>query len=148
MSWVWAIIYLGMMPSGWLIRRMSIAVGQEANMIVLSLFLSGIGLACIGFVSGIMAPLAVVMIHEIGRGMFRPLTDSFVQHRVESSCRATFGSLQSFLGRIGFALVPFIVWIGIDGQPNTPETIQSVWMLCGAAMIAGSLILWLIRPKI
>lgn len=147
LSWVWAIIYLGMMPSSWMIRRTTVTVGQEAHLIVLALFLSGAGLVSITFLSGLIAPLAAVVIHEIGRGLFQPLTDSFVQHRVQSAYRATFGSLQSFLGRVGFAIVPFIVWVGIDGKSNTQETINSVWLLCGLVLIIGAVLLWFLRPK-
>ncbi len=147
LSWVWAFIYLGFMPSSWMIRRLTIAVGQEAHLITISLFLSGGGLVIITVFSGLIAPLAAVMIHEFGRGMFQPLTDSFVQHRVKSAYRATFGSLQSFLGRIGFAVVPFIVWIGIDGQPNTPNTISLVWLLCGSLLVIGSIVLYFARPR-
>ncbi len=147
LSWVWALFHLGTMASGWMIRRMTIGVGQETRMIVLSLFLCGIGLALISFFSGIIAPLAAVMIHELGRGMFQPLTDSFVQHRVKSAYRATFGSLQSFLGRIGFAIVPLVVWILIDGKPDTTDTIASVWVVCGSLLAVGSLIFWLVRPR-
>lgn len=147
LSWVWALIYLGYMPSGWMVRRLTVAVGQEAHLIAVALLLSGVGLVVITVFSGLIAPLAAVMLHEFGRGMFLPLTDSFVQHRVKSSYRATFGSLQSFLGRAGFAFVPLIVWIGIDGEPNTPETIGLVWLVCGSLLVVGSMALWLIRPK-
>jgi MFS family permease len=147
LSWVWTLIYLGYMPSSWMIRRMTFAIGRETHLIILSLLLSGAGLVIITIFSGLIAPLAAVMIHEFGRGMFQPLTDSFVQHRVHSSYRATFGSLQSFLGRIGFAIVPLIVWIMIEGEPNSPETIAIVWLACGSLLVVGSIVFWFARPQ-
>lgn len=73
-----------------------------------------------------------------GRGFFQPLTESFVQHRVHTSYRATFGSLQSFLGRIGFAVVPLVVWLFIADKPNTSATISLVWIICLIVLLLGA----------
>ncbi len=147
LSWVWAIIYLSFIPSGWMVRKLGIGAGQEGKYIVLSILMSGLGLMLIGVTDVLVGSLVIAMFHEFGRGMFQPLTDSFVQHRVKSAYRATFGSLQSFLGKIGFAVVPFVVWLLILGKPDTPETITKVWVVCGAIMVVGSLALFVLRPK-
>ena len=147
LSWIWAVIFLGCAISGWLVRRVGVEVGNESRYIVLALVLSGGGLFVAGLVGGIGYSIAAVMTHEIGRGMFRPLTDSYIQHRVSSSFRATFGSLQSLIGRIGCAIVPFLVWIGIEGKPDSIETIQNVWMICGGVILVGTIVVWWLRPQ-
>jgi hypothetical protein len=70
-----------------------------------------------------------------------------VQSRVHTTYRATFGSLKSFLGRIGFVIVPFIIWIGLEGQPNNQETIAITWMISAAVLVLGAALLWLFRPR-
>lgn len=147
LGWVWMIIYLSFMPSGWMVRKLSVAVGNEGKYIVLSLLLSGLGLALAGLSGGLVFPLSAIVIHEFGRGMFEPLTESFVQHRVKSSYRATFGSLRSFLGNIGFAIVPVIIWFSIKGKPDTPETISQVWVVSGVFLTLGSIAIWFLRPR-
>jgi len=146
-SGLWAIMYIGLMASGFFVRHMTISQGKESLYIVLSLLFSGVGLIFIPFTTGLFIPMIFVVLHEAGRGMFQPLTDSFAQHRIGSSYRATFGSLQSFLGRTGFAIVPFIIWISIDGKPDTPLTIGVVWIISGAVLIVSSIVMWLFRPQ-
>lgn len=147
LSWVWAIIYIGFALSAVLVRKLTIPQGQESVWIVASVVITGIGLACAGLCSGLVFPLSAALFHEFGRGMFNPLVDSFVQHRVESGYRATFGSLQSLLGRIGLVIAPILIWLTIRHDPNTPSTIGFVWFVCGIVLVIGALILFLVRPR-
>ncbi len=144
---VWATIYLGFAFSGVLIRRMKIAQGNESKAILVALVLSGIGLILAGKGASLWFPLSAVAIHEFGRGMFAPLVDSFVQHRVESGYRATFGSLQSLLGRIGLVIAPVLIYLTIRNEPDTPATIGFVWFGCGIILVFGAFVLSLVRPK-
>lgn len=116
-------------------------------MIVLSVLLSGVGLLGVALVPGLWLAMPALIVHEFGRGFFQPLTDSFVQHRIHTSYRATFGSLQSFLGRLGFAIVPLVVGVMITDAPNTPATICQVWIVCAAVLILGSVALWFTCPR-
>jgi len=147
LSFVWAIIYIGFALSAILVRRLTIPQGQEAVWIVISLVITGMGLVCAGCSNGLLFPLGAVLAHEFGRGMFNPLVDSFVQHRVESGYRATFGSLQSLLGRIGLVIAPVLIWLTIRNDPNTKETIAFIWFACGLVIIIGALLLALVRPR-
>ena len=147
LSWVWAILYIGLALSAIIVRRLTIPQGQEATWIVASVVITGIGLAGAGLSSGLLMSLFMVTIHECGRGMLLPLVDSFVQHRVESGYRATFGSLQSLLQKMSLAIVPVLIWLTIRTEPNTPTTISFVWFMCGLFLMVGALILFLVRPR-
>ncbi len=147
LSTVWAAVYTGFALSALLVRRLVIPQGHEAVWIVGAAVMAGIGLLLAGLVSGLMLPLSMALLHECGRGMFHPLVDSFIQHRVESGYRATFSSLQSLLSKLSFVLVPALVWLTIRDQPNTQATISVVWIACGCALVTGSLVLFLFRPK-
>jgi len=78
LSWVWAILYIGLALSAIIVRRLTIPQGQEATWIVASVVITGIGLAGAGLSSGLLMSLFMVTIHECGRGMLLPLVDSFV----------------------------------------------------------------------
>lgn len=128
-------------------RCVKTKVGQEGNIIVFALFLTGTSLLLVKFIPWIWMVVAFVAIHEFGRGVFAVAIDSFVQHRVESSYRATFGSLQSFIAHIGLALVPLIVWVALTGKPNTSETIEMLWFISGAIMAGVAILFFLFKPK-
>ncbi|MFH1142779.1 MAG: MFS transporter [Candidatus Uhrbacteria bacterium] len=148
LGWVWLIIYFPCIFGGWIVRRMIVPQGQEGNYLVLSLIGTGTGMMLLAFVGPLYAALAAVVVHEISRGLFEPLNDSFVQHRVSSSYRATFGSLQSLIGRIGFALVPLVTWICLPDFPDSTATIRLIWLVAGSVLVIGTLLLWLVRPRI
>jgi len=147
LAFIWPVMFLGLIGASQYIRRLTIPVGSESRMIVLSIALAGAGLLGVAIAPGFWLAMPALIVHEIGRGFFQPLTDSFVQHRVHTSYRATFGSLQSFLGRIGFTVVPLVVWLFIADKPNTPATISLVWIACAAALLLGAAALWFTRPR-
>jgi MFS family permease len=147
LSWVWAIIYTGFGGAAYVVRRLTIANQSEPHLMSLAILMSGLGLVRAAIAPELYLAIPAVVLHEFGRGMFEPLSESYVQHRVHTTYRATFGSLQSFLGRIGYAVVPFVVWFSIEGQPNTPQTISLVWMVCAAVLIVGAIGLWIARPR-
>lgn len=147
LAFIWPVMYLGFMASAQLIRRFTIPVGREGNLIVMAIALAGVGLLGVAISPGYLLAMPPLLLHEFGRGFFQPLTDSFVQHRVHTSYRATFGSLQSFLGRIGFAVVPLVVGFWIVGEPNTPATISQVWIICAAVLLLGALVLWFTQAR-
>jgi len=146
-SYAWLIMYPAVPLAGFLIRSRHVLDRREDTGILVALFLSGLGMLLLPVFNNWMFVLPMVVIHELGRGMFEPLSDAFIQHRVPSSFRATFGSLQSLIGRIGFATVPFITWLFLCGQPNTNETIGMVWIVCGGLLILGTVVLYTVRPR-
>lgn len=144
---IWVVIYLSVVVAGLLVRRLKINQGYETFWIIGALFLAGLGLVLMGLHYGLWLPLVFAMVHEVGRGAFEPLLDSFTQHRVESSYRATYGSLQSLLGRSGFGLALIGVWWITHGKSNSLPTIQDTFLICGTALSVLALVLWLFRPN-
>jgi len=147
-SYAWLIMYPAVPLAGFLIRSRHVLDKREETGILTALFLSGLGMLLLPVFSSWAFVLPMVVVHELGRGMFEPLSDAFIQHRVPSSYRATFGSLQSLIGRIGFAIVPLGTWFFLRGQPNTNETIAVVWIVCGGLLVFGTIVLYFFRPRV
>lgn len=142
----WAVINCGLMiGSRWVEKSDRVRESQTVT-IPLALGLTGVGLALLGLVDGLFFPVAFLLIHELGRGMFHPLMDGFIYSRVGSSFKATYGSLQSMVSRFGFAVVLFVGWILMRGAyVNIGDDV--IWPLAGTALIFSSAILWFIRPR-
>jgi DHA3 family tetracycline resistance protein-like MFS transporter len=147
LGWVWAVIQASLVLAGWLVRRNGVPEGRGAEGILLALFLSGAGLLAVSLMTGMPAMLLCLSVHEFGRGLFRPIMSAYTQTRVESRFRATFGSLQSLLGKTGLALALVLVWFLSEGKEASRETIGFIWTVSGSLLVLGVLFLWNVRPK-
>jgi MFS family permease len=146
LSWVWALLYSANALTAWLIRRRGIAHGREAGLLIWSHGITAVGMAAAGLFGGLALPLLCLMVHELGRGLYGPVLDVYTQRRVESSWRATFGSLQSLVSQAGVGCVLIIMWLLSLGRPATPATISELWLTFGALLLAAAAGLWLKRP--
>lgn len=144
---LWVPMYLTLAAAGAYIRFRRVREGREALGIVVAIMLAGTGLAFVGMPTMLAASISLVLLHEFGRGLFDPLLDSYTAAHAESSYRATFGSLQSFLGRFGNAAVLIGVWWGTRGLPTTDTTITRIWEVAGALLVVAALGLWFFRPR-
>ncbi len=144
---IWVLMYGSVILTSWFARRLTIPTGSESGLMVMALLVAGGGIFAIPLFTGLAIPLAFVMIQEAGRGLFMPLAETFVQHRVESGYRATYGSLQSFLGKGGFMLTSFAMWLLIGNAPTTAATIEKTWFVAGAAIVASATLLYWFRPR-
>ena len=144
---IWTLMYGSLVVASWFARRLTLPLGSEARWLALALLLAGAGLMALPFSPWLATSLALVVVHELGRGLFAPLAETFVQHRVESGYRATYGSLQSFLGKGGLMATSLVVWLAIGGEPNTTDTIAKVWLSAGGMIVLGVAILYWFRPR-
>jgi len=147
LTWIWPLLYGSTALAGYLVRKHEHLERYGSSWIVTMLFCAGGSLALVYFVPMPFWILGMMMVHELSRGVLGPLMDTYVQKRVESSYRATFGSLQSFIAHFGFTLAPAIVWVSLDGEPDTPNTILRLWFITGGGMAVVALVLWLLRPR-
>ncbi len=138
---VWAIVPMFGLLGASLIARSRAAVGDEWRMIALSLSIVGAGFLIMGAPAGLWVALGGFALLQIGFGMFGPSAESFLQHRVESSYRATFSSIQSLVGATGFGLASLAAGLALTGKASTPESIAWVWRLGGGTMVAGAALL-------
>jgi small-conductance mechanosensitive channel len=133
--------------AGYAVRRSKAKAGRETGMIATALLLSGIGLAFLWSFAGFAPLLGLIVLHEFGRGLFAPLLDAYTQQHIEAHYRATYGSLQSFIGKIGYAIVLGAVTLFIWGRPTTGSVITAVLGVAGAGLVISAVLLWFFRPK-
>lgn len=144
---VWLVIYGSMTVSSWLVRRCSWGDNREAAGVLVGLLTAGLGLATAGSLSGFFGPLMAAAMHEFGRGIYQPFIGVFTQRRVSSGYRATFGSLQSLLARVGFAAILLVLWLATRNQATTDWLIALIWQVSGVLMAVATLAMLLSRPR-
>lgn len=147
LSWIWIPLYGSCALAAVIVRRLKFSKGHEAAAMLGMLGLAGLGLIFVGHFPGLTWPLVITVIHEIGRGAYLPLADVFVQRRIGSGYRATYGSLHSFLGRMGNMSVLASVWFFTRSMPDSESKIVSIWTVCGALLVLCTLALFLFRPR-
>lgn len=145
--WLWVPMYASVAaPAVW-IRRRGIKDGRETRDIIFALLLTGCSMMVASYPHGLTLPFALIMLHEMGRGLLEPLIELFTHRRIESPYRATYGSLHSFLGRTGNAFVLLIVWLALRNRPSDETTIRLTWTGCGALLSVAALVLYIYRVQ-
>ncbi len=145
---IWLPIYAVNAAAGWIVRKWNVSAGRETPAVLLAVAMTGVGLAGAGTAAGIALPFAWALVHEIGRGLFDPLLDTFTQRRIESPYRATFGSFQSLIGRAGFGIVLAGTWFLTRGRTPDAATVRLTWVAAGALLAAAGGVFWLFRPRV
>lgn len=147
LGYVWAVMMAAVAFGGWLVQRVSVGKGKEHLAVVAALVITGIGMFLCGYVPGLWLASACAFAHEVGRGAFVPLLDTYVQRRIEKSYRATYGSLQSLVSRLCFVVIISTIWAVTSGIETDGTFIPLVWGVQGVALVAVSLLLALLRLR-
>jgi len=120
--------------------------GSDERWLIISTLFAGCGLALMGWLPGIALPIFAGCLHNMGRGSFRPLLGAYTQHHIESGYRATYGSLQSFVGRCANGVVLLMVTWFLTGRSGE-QGIKLTWTICGLSLVALTWFFHTRRPK-
>ncbi|HTM67779.1 MAG TPA: MFS transporter [Candidatus Binatia bacterium] len=142
LSVVYALFHLGLAAGGMAVRRGGLFSREHGSGVVVAVGLTGAGLAVAGFMPGIALPFLATLVHELGRGMFDPLMDAYVQQRVGSGYRATYASFQSLIARAGYGVILGVVVLATRGQPSNGTTIGWTWLAAGGLLTAVAFAGW------
>ena len=118
--------------------RFATKVGCDRRAILVSLLFVGFLLAIAGAVPFFILSLPAFMLHEIGRGMFEPIKDKYLNANIPSEMRATLDSLQSTTRYIGAAL-----GLLVSGLIATRMSDGASWVVSGAILALGATVLYL-----
>lgn len=144
---LWVPFGLAMALGSVAVRRKGFLTGLDGIGLAISHIFTGVGLAIAGMAGGVAVPVIAVIVHEFGRGMFEPLMDTYVQRRIESGYRATYGSFQSLVQRGGYGLILLAVWFSTRDMPSNGHTISIIWSVCGVILLLATLVAWRFRPR-
>lgn len=147
LGWVWVALYGAVTLSGFLVRRMKVEAGKEEVGMVISLVATAAGFVLASRFESLPLLVGALMLHEAGRGGFEPLLDSFTHHHVDSSHRATFGSFQSLISRVGFVAALAVGTLATMRAPESDVVIRVLWLFGGLLLLVVSAVLYARRPR-
>lgn len=135
LGYLWAAIALSTILGAQLAPGFLKKTGSERLALVISQVIIGLGV--LGAVATKMFPLALAafLIHELGRGAFRPLKDHYLNDNIPSSERATLLSFESLTHHIG-GLIGLI----LSGLLAQSAGIPAAWVFAGLVLVVGSLL--------
>ena len=113
-------------------------MGGRRGILVSIMLLVGI-LVVLPFAGRWLTPI-VLLAWRFSRGLFNPSMTVYVQNRIDSSYRATYGSLQSFVTRIG----AFCLFAGVGLLSNRMDyqrAVNSSYFVSAATLFVGFLVL-------
>lgn len=128
---------------GWLFVGMAISLSigahlsyklkkllNEKQAIIIPQIITAIAIIACSYVSLTNAMISFFLIHELGRGIIRPLQQEFINNRLQSKNRATLLSLNSIFTRGGALLG--LLFSGIIAEA---ATISIAWFLSGLILL-------------
>ncbi|MEK7584626.1 MAG: MFS transporter, partial [Patescibacteria group bacterium] len=116
--------------------RLVRTIRLESQALVWTQVAIGIGIIAASLTRTLPAALAVFLLHEVARGVYRPLRDAYLNHHIPSLERATLLSLAANANNAG-AMVGLL----ISGFVAEMYSIPVAWMLGGSVLIIGTLVL-------
>jgi MFS family permease len=142
MGWIYVVfslaIILGIVLANWRMRKGS----AEKTVLFFSIFATGVaGLLATVFDNGYII-LGFFLIHEAGRGGFNPVQKALVQENIPSDKRATIGSFNSMVVRLGAA----VGWMG-SGFLADHVSIQTCWFISSLFFFLALPFVWKVKAK-
>jgi MFS family permease len=108
---------------------------NERKIIIKSYIIVGILIIAMALSPGLSLPITFFMLHEIVRGSWSPMIDSYLQVRIPSDERATISSFCAIAPHIGGAIG--LVISGIIAKFFGPET---AWVVSGVCFVLASVL--------
>ncbi len=79
-------------------------IKQEKRCLILTQVVTGVGLLLAGIMFNLELTMIGFYVHEVGRGLFKPLKSAYLNRRLRSQTRATVLSFDSMIGQLGSGL--------------------------------------------
>ncbi|HNX10802.1 MAG TPA: MFS transporter [bacterium] len=107
-------------------------IKKEKDRLILSQAVTGLGIIIAAQTIGLFPALTAFFVHEIGRGLFRPLKSAYLNKRLESQTRATVLSFDSMIGKLGGG-----VGLIASGVLSQTFSIPCAWTIAGAVILTA-----------
>jgi DHA3 family tetracycline resistance protein-like MFS transporter len=111
-------------------RRLTYFIADKKNAIVWTQSVTAVGMIISGLVNNLPILLTFFIIHEIGRGMIKPLYQAYIDHRANEDQRATINSFNGAIEKAGGG-----IGLLISGLIANNVSIGAAWVT--SALILG-----------
>lgn len=112
-------------------------VGSERKTILYSFAYIGVWLAFAGMASSAFVSIPAFMMHEIGRGLYDPIKDKYLNANISSEQRATLDSFQSMTRHVGS-----VAGLFVSGIIASCMTDGISWIASGIVLIIGAMAMY------
>jgi len=112
-------------------------IGKEKETLIVSQVITFLGMICAATFTGLYPVMLWFLIHEGGRGMFKPLKQAYLNKRIESDKRATVLSFDSMLSKAGA-----FAGLLLSGYLANSYSISLSWMV-SSCILGGSILVFL-----
>ena len=129
LGYLGAAVMLGVALGSFLSGKFLALVKNEKKALILCQMMIGIGTAIVTILPYPMG-MTVFILHEIPRGMFKPLKEKFLQDNIPSHARATISSFEAVSPHFG-GMIGLIV----SGYVANKFGISSAWIMSGLLML-------------
>lgn len=152
LGWIWILMYAVSVVAGFIVRRQAgdevSARNHLALRLVKALSLIALAMAFVWTTDNGFVWIALIALHEFGRGLVEPYLETYVQERVDTAYRATYGSLQSFLGLFGLVAVQLTLSGVFQVFDSDPSVIPWLWLAASSAIFVAAVALYKFRPQV
>ncbi len=152
LGWIWIIMYVCCVIAGLIVRKQGNDEESARNHLAIrtikALVLVAVAMAFVWTTGSGVIWVILIAVHEFGRGMVTPYLETYVQQRVDSAYRATYGSLQSFLGLFGLVAVQLTLTGVFKVLGSDISVIPWLWLGTSVAILSACAVLYRFRPKV
>ncbi|MBI4532079.1 MAG: MFS transporter [Candidatus Latescibacteria bacterium] len=125
-------LIIGSTLSTWFLQKLR----DETTSLVVSQIVIGLGVLLTPTLHLLPIALSAFFLHEVARGVFRPLKDVYLNDNIPSKERATLLSCESISHHIGG-----MIGLVVSGFVAEYLSIQAAWWLAGGILIGATLLL-------
>ncbi|MBI4262216.1 MFS transporter [Candidatus Uhrbacteria bacterium] len=135
LGFIFAGISLAAMLGATLSTRIQKIMGSEQRTMILSQCIIGAGILAAALIGSFPVALTVFLVHEIGRGLFAPVKDTYLNKHIPSETRATLISFESMSHHIGG-----MIGLLASGALAQYYSIPTAWIVSGGFLIVVTLL--------
>jgi predicted MFS family arabinose efflux permease len=142
LGYLFVFISMAVALGGRLSKKTKSLFKNEKLLLIIPQLVTAIAIIITSRSSGLFMVTGAFLLHEVGRGMFTPVKQDYINNRIESKNRATVLSLESMFTKLG-AFIGLIV----SGFLANGLGISSTWLFSGIFLFIGVIFFFIIIKK-
>jgi predicted MFS family arabinose efflux permease len=142
LAWVMVGVALAKASAGPLSRLANYLTGNEKTSLVMTQALTALAIITAAQASGLALAFGAFFCHEVGREIFSPLKQNYLNNHIKTTHRATLLSLDSMLMKIGSFL-----GLLLSGWLATAYSIRLAWLISGSLLLLAALLFLFFKKK-